>query len=85
MNTQIITLENRKMKIFHSKLRVKKYIYVGEKIITFQTNDIVKYSLDLGFNDIKFPYAYGEENIYFMLRQKCIPIQEYETSTPKNE
>ena len=46
----------------------KKYIYVGEKVITFDTNDIlVKYSLDLGFNDIKFPYAYGENNIYFML------------------
>ena len=37
------------------------------------------------FNDIKFPYAYGEENIYFMLHQRYIPFQEYENSTKKNE
>ena len=64
----------------------KKYFYVREKTITFETNDIiVKYSSDLGSNVIKFPYAYGEENIYFMLHQKYIPTQEYETSTVKNE
>ena len=46
----------------------KKYIYVGEKVFSFETNDIiVNYSLDLGFTDIKFPYAYVEENVYFML------------------
>ena len=60
----------------------KKYIYVGEKVLTFETNDIiVKYSSEIGFNDVKFPFAYGNENIYFMLHQKCIPIQEYEAST----
>ena len=49
----------------------EKYIYVGEKLITFETNDtILKCSLDIGSDDIKFPYAYGEENIYFMLLQK---------------
>ena len=63
----------------------KKYIYVGENVISFETNDkIVKYSSELGFNDIKFPFAYGEENIYFMLHQKYIPLQEYENSTVKN-
>ena len=30
-------------------------------------------------------YAYGEENIYFMLCQKYILLQEYETWTMKNE
>ena len=59
---------------------------MGEKVINFETKDsIVKYSLDICFNDNKFPYAYVEENIYFMLHQKCIPTQEYETSTLKNE
>ena len=63
----------------------KKYIYVGEKVISFETNHkIVKYSSELGFNDIKFPFAYGEENIYFMLHQKYIPLQEYENSTVKD-
>ena len=54
----------------------KKYIYVGEKVLTFETNDIiVKYSSEISFNDVKFPYAYGNEKIYFMLHQKYIPIQ----------
>ena len=36
----------------------KKYIYVGEKIVTFKLNDkIVFYSSDLGFNDIKYTIA----------------------------
>ena len=62
----------------------RKYFYVGEKIITFETNDIiVKRSLDLGFNIIEFPYAYVERSIYFMLHQEYILIQEYGTSTIK--
>ena len=59
---------------------------MGENVIIFETKDIiVKESLDLGFNSIKFPYAYGEENIYFMLHQKFFPIQEYENSTEKHD
>ena len=64
----------------------KKYIYVGEKVLTLETNDIlVKYSSEIGFYVIKFPFAYGEENIYFMLHQKYIFLQEYDNSTVKNE
>ena len=63
-----------------------KYIYVAEKAVTFETNHIiVKTSLHLGFNDIKFPYAYGEEKIYFMLHQKYLSIQEYENSREKKQ
>ena len=59
---------------------------MGEKVISFETNDkIVKYSSEHGFNDIKFPFACGEENIYFMLHKKYILPQEYENSTVKNE
>ena len=71
---------------FLMQFRDKKYIYVGEKLNTFKTIDIiVKYNSEYGFNDVKYPYAYGEENIYFMLHQKFIPIQEYEKSTEKSE
>ena len=82
MNIQkIITLENQTMYFFF-EIGEEKYIYVGEKVFTFETNDIiVKDSLDLGFDDIRFSYAYSEENIYFMLQQKNIPILEYEKST----
>ena len=71
---------------FLFEIEDKKYIYVGEKVISFETNDkIIKYSSELGFNDIKFPFAHSEENIYFMLHQKYIPLQEYENSTMKDE
>ena len=71
---------------FLFKIEDKKYIHVGDKLFSFETNDeIVKYSSEHGFNDVKFPFAHGKENIYFMLYQKYIPLQEYENSTVKNE
>ena len=43
-------------------------MYVGEKLVTFETTDeIAKYHAKKGFNDIFYAFAYGEENIYFML------------------
>ena len=59
---------------------------MGEKLFSFETIvEIVKYSSEHGFNDIKFPFARSKENIYFMLHQKYTPIEEYENSTVKNE
>ena len=59
---------------------------MGDKVLPFETNDtIVSYYPDLGFNDINFQYAYGEESVYFMLHQKNIPIQEYKISTEKSK
>ena len=59
---------------------------MGEKIFSLETNDeIVENFSEHGFNDVKYTYAYGKENIYFMLHQNYIPIQEYENSTVKNE
>ena len=69
---------------FLLEIEDKKYVYVGDKVHSFETNDtIITFSSELGFNDIKFPYAYGEENIYFMLHQNYILILEYETSLLK--
>ena len=71
---------------FLFKIENKKYIQVGENLLTFETNDeIVKYSSQHGYNDVKYPFAYGKENIYFMLEQKYILLQEYECSAVKNE
>ena len=40
----------------------KKYVHVGEKIITFETsNKIMKYYSKYGYNDIKYPYVYGKK------------------------
>ena len=73
------------MEIFYSKSK-KKYVHVGDKLFSFETNDeIVDYFTEHGNNDVKYSFAYSKENIYFMLHQKYIPLQEYEKSTMKNE
>ena len=72
--------------IFLFKIEDKKYIHVGEKLFSFETSDeIVECFSEHGYNDLKYPYAYGQENIYFMLHRNYIPLQEYENSTVKNE
>ena len=71
---------------FLFEIEHKKYIHVGEKIFSFETDDDVEgYFSEHCFNDVKFPFAHGKENIYFMLHQKYIPLQEFENSTVKNE
>ena len=78
--------ENNKDGNFLFEIENKKYVYVGDKLFSFESNDeIVDYFLKLGNNDVKYSFAYGKENIYFMLHQKYIPLQEYENSTMKNE
>ena len=53
---------------FLFEIEDKKYIHEGKKVITFETNDtIVNRSSELGCNDIKYPFAYGQENIYLIL------------------
>ena len=47
------------IKNFLFEIEEKKYIFVGEKVFTFETTNekILNYSPDLGFNDIKFALA----------------------------
>ena len=70
--------------LFH--LKDNEYIYVGDRVISFETDDvIVEYSSEHGLNDIKFPFARGEKKNYFMLHKKYITIEEYKNSTKKDE
>ena len=76
--------ENNKDGTFLFEIGDKKYIHVGNELFSFETNDeIVDYFSEHGNNDVKYSFAYGKENIYFMSHQKYIPIQEYENSTAK--
>ena len=78
--------ENNKDGNFLFEIGDKKYIHVGEELFSFETNDeIVDYFSEHGFNDVKFSFARGKENIYFMLHQKYIPLRKYENSTIKNK
>ena len=78
--------ENNKDGNFLFEIENKKYVHVGEKLFSFETNDEIKeYFSEHDFNDDKFAYAYGRENNYFMLHQKYISFQECQSSTMKNE
>ena len=71
---------------FFLEVKDKKLLYVGANLVSFETNDkIVNFCSELGYNDINFPFAYDEQNIYFMLHLKFFPFLEYETSTELNE
>ena len=64
----------------------KMYICEKECLVTFETNDkMIKCFSELGFNDIKFPFAYGEESIYVMLHRRFVMIQKCEYSTQNIE
>ena len=78
--------ENNKDGNFLFEIENRKYVHVGKNLFSFETNDeIVENVSKHGNNDVKYSFAYGKENIYFMLHQKYIPLQEYENSTMKNE
>ena len=80
--------ENNKDGNFLFEIKNKKYVHVGDKLFSFETNDEIVdyfYFTEHGNNDVKYSFAYSKENIYFMLHQKYIPLQEYENSTMKNE
>ena len=78
--------ENIKDGNFPFEIENRKYVRVGKNLFSFETNDeIVEYFSEHGNNDVKYSFAYGKENIYFMLHQKYIPLHEYENSTMKNE
>ena len=66
---------------FLFKIEDKKYIYVGDEVFTFETvDDIDEYFSEFGFNDVKYPFALSNENIYYMLSQKNITIEEFDNS-----
>ena len=71
---------------FLFKIGDRKSLHVGESIFTFTSDtNIVKYGFRYGFNDIKYPFAYDQTNIYYMLEKKNEPINQYKKSTLKNE
>ena len=49
------------------------------------TDKIVEYSSNDGLNDVKYTFAHGIENIYFMLYRRSIPFEEEKISTQKDE
>ena len=71
------------------KLNNNKYVFIGETIYEFSTNDeIVKFYSLIGNNDVPYPIALGKENVYFMIDEinkpnKYIP-RKYFSKNMKN-
>ena len=66
---------------FLFKIEDKKYIYVGDEVFTFGTvDDIEEYFSESKYNDVKNPFALSNKNIYYMLNQKYITIEEFDKS-----
>ena len=71
---------------FLFKIEDKKYIYVGDKVFSFKTvDDIEEYFSETGHNDVKYPYALSKENIYYMIHQKHITIEEFANDEMEDE
>ena len=50
--------------------------FIDYLVLIFTTNsNTIKYGFEYGFNDIKFPFAYDQTNIYCMLDKKYEPIK----------
>ena len=71
---------------FLFKIGDKGFTYAGEKIFTFNTiDDIEEYFSKTKHKDVKYPFALGKENIYYMLHQKNISIEEFENDEMEDE
>ena len=56
------------------KINQLTYIYIGEEISMFNTNfPLVSYESPIGNNDVPYPYAVGDEYIYFLLEMTTVP------------
>lgn len=61
------------------QIEKNKYVHIGINIYEFITNDtILKYISPVGNNDVPYPVAYGEKNIYFILHKKYIEYKNAE-------
>ena len=62
------------------KIMNKRYVYIGSEIYQFDTNEeILDYVSPVGNNDVPYPIAFGEKNVYFMLDKRFIAKNELET------
>ena len=55
------------------------YVFIGYEIYEFKADDIIsEYYSPVGNNDVPYPVAIGEENVYFMLDRQYIPIDKFD-------
>jgi len=63
-----------------------KYVYVGEEIYEFTTDDrIIRYYSPVGNNDVPYSFAVGEKYVYFMADNAYISREIYDEKVPLSE
>lgn len=51
----------------------EKYVFIGEMIYIFTAKDrIIKYHSPIGNSDVPYPFAIGNQYVYFMLENKMV-------------
>ena len=51
------------------------YVYIGTEIYEFNIDDeVINYYSPVGNNDVPYPIAIGNENVYFMLDKKYVEL-----------
>lgn len=58
-------------------LKNNEYLYIGHEIYKFVTPNgdrIFRYTSPVGNNDVPYPAAFGEQNIYFLIEDKYVPL-----------
>jgi len=61
------------------KIANNRYVFIGAYVYEFSTNNdnIIAYWSPVGNNDVPYPVAYGEKNVYFMLDNTYVPIDKF--------
>jgi hypothetical protein len=61
------------------KLNTNDYLYIGDNIYKFKTqNDIIiDFYSPVGRNDVPYPVAIGNNNIYFLLDKKYVSVNKF--------
>ncbi|HNO22613.1 MAG TPA: hypothetical protein PKK94_06520 [Leptospiraceae bacterium] len=64
------------------KLNASRYLFIGESVFEFTPNEEIQtFYSPVGNNDVPYPYAIGEEYVYFMIERKRLPISEFKEFT----
>jgi len=67
------------------KLRNNRYVFIGTEIYEFTTDDEIKiYHSPVGNSDVAYPFAIGEENVYFMLDYSYVTRKDFDCNLPSN-
>lgn len=63
-----------------------KKVFIGVEVYEFETKDkILEYYSPVGNNDVPYPFAIGEDNVYFMCDMRYVPKHIYDMHVPAEE